>query len=1214
MKQTIGFLILSLFLLVGCGSSTNKVIDNNQTEILNGNNSTDNNSSNGNNSTDNNSSNENNSTDNNNSNENNLTDNNSLNENNLTDNNSSNENNSTDNNSSNGNNSTDNNSSNGNNSTYNNSSSDNNSTLTGKVIDGEISGATLFLDLNRDNELDLNEPSTITNSDGSYILILTKENRKHKNYLNKTAPLIVYGGKDIRTQEVFEDYLMAIREDNNLTYITPFSTLIAQTLFDELEDKNSNKLQKASGGELSSLEEKIALIKKNLAELFGIKESLLNKNPVELAKAGDNSLLSKSLQLHKTAKFMKRAMKKEVKKLKKSILKSYRSLSRELKKLKRKALKNKDEVLIEALDNSMNDSKLFDANLVKDVKKETKEIINNINTFWQGQKGTLTDNELSDAIKEGENRLNSDTTKPIITLIGESTITLIQGTTYTDAGARALDDKDGDISSNIQVDNPVDTNHVDTYNITYNVSDSSGNSANEVTRTVIVKAKPIIETPDTIPPTKPTLTTTPTTTTNDTQSVEVNGEVGATVWVKDVEVGTIGDNGKVTIDLNTSGADGEKRFLIVLKDARGNASEALVLTITKTTAIVVDNTPPSKPTLTSTPTTTTNDTQSVEVNGEVGATVWVNDVEVGTIGDNGKVTIDLNTSGADGEKRFSIVLKDARGNASEALVLTITKTTAIVVDNTPPTTPTLTGTISHFTNQDSVAIIVNGEKDSILFINGVSLGTLGSTGTLNTFLNTSGDDGEKDFNLTLKDSSSNESSILNIKIKKDTIAPAQNSTINSLTTDDTTPALSGNLPSGENDTNTTNYSVKVKIDSDTYDAVNNKNGTWSIENDTISALEMGFHDVNITVTDEANNSSSTFLAGKIEIDNTGFLIDSALEGIKYVSGAYSGYTDKDGLFKYDKGAGVTFYLGDESTGISLGTAIEKIDPYNNQRRIITLFDLAGTQDENNTRVINMAKLLQSLDSDNDVSNGITIDDRTRESIALLGLKNRIDFNMDVEDFHVHNDIYELFNDLAGHFGEHRGLLDTEDVKAHLVAVRDNKLATKSYKIEKVSGEKEAIKVLDGVFKSVGGVVEGLEYRSGNQFGRTDANGAFKYEEGKKVKFYIYQLELGVTDAKAVITPADLVPASSFNHPKPRNIIRLLNAFDTPNSPNKIVIDEAVREALEKYRSQIDINLPDGKANSDLGIPQGVDEFGAQFEDFEMGKDILDEIERIRGES
>ena len=466
---------------------------------------------------------------------------------------------------------------------------------------------------------------------------------------------------------------------------------------------------------------------------------------------------------------------------------------------------------------------------------------------------------------------------------------------------------------------------------------------------------------------------------------------------------------------------------------------------------------------------------------------------------------------------------------------------------------------------------------------------------------------------SLVDSSNNTSSTLTISSTPDTIPPAQNSTIDNLVTDDTTPALSGNLPSGENDRNTTNYVVKIKIADDSYTAINNKNGKWSIADNTISTLDMGFHDVNITVSDEANNTSSTFLSGKIEIDNTGFLIDSALEGIKYVSGTYIGYTDKDGLFKYDKGSGVTFYVGEESTGISLGTATQKIDPHNANRRIITLFDLAGSQDENNPKVINMGKFLQSLDSDNDVSNGISIDERTKESITLLGLKNRIDFNMNVEDFHAHNDIYELFNDLAGHFGEHRGLVDTEDAKAHMVAIRDNNLSTKSYAVTKVSGETEAIKVLGGVFKSIGGVVEGLEYRSGNQFGRTDVNGAYKYEEGKKVKFYIYQLELGITEAKAMVTPADLVPSSSFNHPKPRNIIRLLNAFDAPASAN-ILIDNAVREALEKYRSQIDINLPDGKANAELSIPQGEDEFGAQFEDFEMGKDILDEIDSIRGEA
>ena|GEM_PF-2968503 len=445
----------------------------------------------------------------------------------------------------------------------------------------------------------------------------------------------------------------------------------------------------------------------------------------------------------------------------------------------------------------------------------------------------------------------------------------------------------------------------------------------------------------------------------------------------------------------------------------------------------------------------------------------------------------------------------------------------------------------------------------------------------------------------------------------DTTPPATNATIDTVVTDDITPPLSGNLPSGEDDLNTTNYTIRVKVDDNSYDATNDKDGTWSIADNIISALTKGYHDVNISVTDEAGNSSSTYIANKIEIDNTGFLIDSAVEGIKYVSGAFSGYTDQDGLFKYDKDAGVSFYVGDESTGVSLGSAGIKVDPYNSNRRIITLFDLADTVDENSPKVVNRGKFLQSLDSDGDVSNGITIDQQTRESIALLNLKNHIDFNQDIEAFHNNTDIYNLMNDLAGHFGEHRGLLPTEDVQAHLVAVRDNRLSTLNLSTDKVSGEKEEIEVLDAVFKSINGAVEGLEYRSGNQFGRTDANGAFKYEDGKKVKFSIYQLELGITEAKAVVTPADLVPSTSFNHPKPRNIIRLLNAFDAISGDDKITIDSAVREALEKYRSQIDINLPDGKANAELGIAKGEDEFGSQFDDFEMGKEILDEIDRLR---
>jgi surface protein len=78
----------------------------------------------------------------------------------------------------------------------------------------------------------------------------------------------------------------------------------------------------------------------------------------------------------------------------------------------------------------------------------------------------------------------SDTTVPVITLVGESTVTLEVGTTYTDEGASASDNYDGDITSNIVIVNNVDTSVVGTYTVTYNVSDSNGNEAEEVTRTV----------------------------------------------------------------------------------------------------------------------------------------------------------------------------------------------------------------------------------------------------------------------------------------------------------------------------------------------------------------------------------------------------------------------------------------------------------------------------------------------------------------------------------------------------------------------------------------------------------------------------------------------------------------------------------------------------------------------------------------------------------
>jgi len=79
---------------------------------------------------------------------------------------------------------------------------------------------------------------------------------------------------------------------------------------------------------------------------------------------------------------------------------------------------------------------------------------------------------------------------PVITMTG-SDATITVGDVYTDAGATASDDEEGDITANIAVVSTVDTTTAGTYTVTYNVSDGALNAATQVTRTVNVEAAPI---------------------------------------------------------------------------------------------------------------------------------------------------------------------------------------------------------------------------------------------------------------------------------------------------------------------------------------------------------------------------------------------------------------------------------------------------------------------------------------------------------------------------------------------------------------------------------------------------------------------------------------------------------------------------------------------------------------------------------------------------
>ncbi|RUM66817.1 MAG: hypothetical protein DSZ06_02625, partial [Sulfurospirillum sp.] len=79
-----------------------------------------------------------------------------------------------------------------------------------------------------------------------------------------------------------------------------------------------------------------------------------------------------------------------------------------------------------------------------------------------------------------------DTIAPELSLIGESFVVVERNQKYIDQGAVATDNYDKNIT-NIKIVNPVDENKTGIYYVTYNVKDSSGNSAAEITRKVIVR-------------------------------------------------------------------------------------------------------------------------------------------------------------------------------------------------------------------------------------------------------------------------------------------------------------------------------------------------------------------------------------------------------------------------------------------------------------------------------------------------------------------------------------------------------------------------------------------------------------------------------------------------------------------------------------------------------------------------------------------------------
>ena len=92
-----------------------------------------------------------------------------------------------------------------------------------------------------------------------------------------------------------------------------------------------------------------------------------------------------------------------------------------------------------------------------------------------------------------------------------------------------------------------------------------------------------------------------------------------------------------------------------------------------------------------------------------------------------------------------------------------------------------------------------------------------------------------------------------------------------------------------------------------------------------------------------------------------YFIDSGVAGLNYQSDSYQGITNTLGAFEFAPGETTTFSY----QGLTIGSIITS-----SSSRVFTPLDMFAGSDINDDRVINMLVLLQSLDNDQDPSNGI----------------------------------------------------------------------------------------------------------------------------------------------------------------------------------------------------------------------------------------------------
>lgn len=171
----------------------------------------------------------------------------------------------------------------------------------------------------------------------------------------------------------------------------------------------------------------------------------------------------------------------------------------------------------------------------------------------------------------------------------------------------------------------------------------------------------------------------------------------------------------------------------------------------------------------------------------------------------------------------------------------------------------------------------------------------------------------------------------------------------------------------------------------------------------------------------------------------GVFTDSPVSGVRYRTESQEGVTAADGTFLYEDGEIVRFWLGDLELGSAAAAAT------------LSPLDLVEGADINDNRVTNMLVLLQSLDEDRTLNNGIQISEAIAAGVSLYA--DTLTFDQDPASFAASAPVQSLLQELNAAeprvFIESdprpRRLRSAEDARAHLErTLSERRVVTTTY--------------------------------------------------------------------------------------------------------------------------------------------------------------------------